>query len=225
MAGNEDRGGVAELIALTKKSRTPVICMCNDRQSPKIRSLANHCFDLRFQRPRADQIRAAMMSVCFKEKVKIAPDALTELIVGCNQDVRQVLHHLSLLKGRGDTEEKMTAEQAKSEAESSKKTSIKVVSLHLANSQKYLDLKFVLLFFAGPLRCRPQGLHRYRAEGEEPERQGRPLLPGLQSRAALQPGNVFECGTSGGEVSRVNFPPSRQFPTIPFPLLGATRMR
>lgn len=147
MAGNEDRGGVAELIALTKKSRTPVICMCNDRQSPKIRSLANHCFDLRFQRPRADQIRAAMMSVCFKEKVKIAPDALTELIVGCNQDVRQVLHHLSLLKGRGDAEEKMTAEQAKSEAESSKKTSIKVVSLHLANSQKYLDLKFVLFFF------------------------------------------------------------------------------
>ena len=89
MAGNEDRGGVAELILLIKKSRVPVVCMCNDRNHPKIRSLANHCFDLRFQRPRADQIRAAMMSVCFKEKVKIAPDALGELIVGCNQDVRQ----------------------------------------------------------------------------------------------------------------------------------------
>lgn len=50
MAGNEDRGGMAELIGLIKSSKIPVICMCNDRNSQKIRSLANHCFDLRFQR-------------------------------------------------------------------------------------------------------------------------------------------------------------------------------
>ena len=49
MAGNEDRGGVAELIQLLKTSKVPVIAMCNDRQHQKIRSLANHCFDLRFQ--------------------------------------------------------------------------------------------------------------------------------------------------------------------------------
>ena len=49
MAGNEDRGGVAELIQLLKMSKVPVIAMCNDRQHQKIRSLANYCFDLRFQ--------------------------------------------------------------------------------------------------------------------------------------------------------------------------------
>ena len=57
MAGNEDRGGMQELIQLIKKSHIPVICICNDRQSQKIRSLANHCFDLRFQRPRVEQIK------------------------------------------------------------------------------------------------------------------------------------------------------------------------
>ena len=31
MAGNEDRGGVAELIALIKTTRIPIICICNDR--------------------------------------------------------------------------------------------------------------------------------------------------------------------------------------------------
>ena len=31
MAGNEDRGGVAELISLIKKSSIPIICICNDR--------------------------------------------------------------------------------------------------------------------------------------------------------------------------------------------------
>ena len=57
MAGNEDRGGMAELLALIKNSKIPIICMCNDRNHPKIRSLSNHCFDLRFQRPRLEQIK------------------------------------------------------------------------------------------------------------------------------------------------------------------------
>ena len=57
MAGNEDRGGMQELIALIKNTRIPVICMCNDRSHPKVRSLANYCFDMRFQRPRLEQIK------------------------------------------------------------------------------------------------------------------------------------------------------------------------
>lgn len=66
-----------------------------------------------------------MMSVCFKEKIKIAPDALNELIVSCNQDVRQVLHHLSMIKVR-KSDTKYELDQAKKDSESSKKTSIKV---------------------------------------------------------------------------------------------------
>lgn len=45
-----DRGGMAELIQLIKKTRTPIICCCNDRSSPKVRNLANYCVDLRFRR-------------------------------------------------------------------------------------------------------------------------------------------------------------------------------
>jgi len=128
MAGNEDRGGVGELIQLMKGSRIPIVCMCNDRNHQKIRNLANHCFDLRFNKPRVEQIKAAMMSVCFKEKIKIAPDALTDLIVGCNQDIRQVLHQLSMLKAKsaGVESEKLTAADIKSETERSQKTSIKM---------------------------------------------------------------------------------------------------
>ena len=127
MAGNEDRGGMAELIQLIKHSKIPIICMCNDRNSTKIRNLANYCFDLRFQKPRAEQIKAAMMSICFKEKIKISPDALTQLIIGCNQDIRQVLHHLTMIKaGASEGDEKMDASTAKIEAERSQKTSIKM---------------------------------------------------------------------------------------------------
>lgn len=56
MGGNEDRGGVQELIAVIKKARVPIVCICNERQHVKIRSLANYCFDLRLRRPVKTQI-------------------------------------------------------------------------------------------------------------------------------------------------------------------------
>ena len=96
MAGNEDRGGILELINTIKHSRIPIICICNDRQHVKIRSLANHCFDLRFFKPRIEQVRAALMSVCFKEGIKAAPDVIDQIIVGCNYDIRQCLNNLSM---------------------------------------------------------------------------------------------------------------------------------
>lgn len=60
MAGNEDRGGIQELILLIKNTQTPIICMCNDRTHQKMRSLVNHCFDLRFIRPRVEQIKVKL---------------------------------------------------------------------------------------------------------------------------------------------------------------------
>lgn len=113
MAGNEDRGGVQELIALIKSTKIPIICICNDRSHPKMRSLVNHCFDLRFYRPQVKQIQAAMLSVACKEGLKIAPAAVQEIIVASNQDVRQALHNLSLwcAKTKG-----LTQEQAKADA-------------------------------------------------------------------------------------------------------------
>ncbi|XP_043220724.1 replication factor C subunit 1-like [Amphibalanus amphitrite] len=96
MAGNEDRGGVAAIIQLIRASRVPVVCMCNDRHHPKIRSLSQYCFDLRINKPRLEQIRGAMMSVMFKEKLKISKEQLDALITSTNQDIRQVLHLLSV---------------------------------------------------------------------------------------------------------------------------------
>ena len=48
-----DRGGVQELIRLIQKTLIPIICICNDRESPKVRTLAMKCYDLVFARPSA----------------------------------------------------------------------------------------------------------------------------------------------------------------------------
>lgn len=122
MAGNEDRGGIQELIGLIKESHVPIICMCNDRNHQKMRSLVNYCFDLRFNKPRVEQIKGAMMSVCFKEGLKLAPGALEEIIAGTGGDVRQTLNHLALHsagKALGTTS--LSAAQAKQEAQTARK--------------------------------------------------------------------------------------------------------
>ncbi|XP_059194050.1 replication factor C subunit 1 [Centropristis striata] len=118
MAGNEDRGGIQEMIGLIRNSKIPIICMCNDRNHQKIRSLANYCFDLRFQRPRVEQIKGAMMSLAYKEGIKIPAPALNEIILASNQDVRQVIHNLSMWSAKDKV---MTYDQCKSDAASARK--------------------------------------------------------------------------------------------------------
>ena len=51
-----DRGGITAIIQMIKNSKVPIICICNDRSSEKIRSLATHCYDVRFHKPAKPQI-------------------------------------------------------------------------------------------------------------------------------------------------------------------------
>lgn len=46
-----DRGGITAIIDMIKKTKVPIICICNDRQAQKIKSLAGHCHDIKFHKP------------------------------------------------------------------------------------------------------------------------------------------------------------------------------
>ena len=45
-----DRGGVQDLIESIKRSRVPIIAICNDKYHQKLRSLRNHCLELEYRR-------------------------------------------------------------------------------------------------------------------------------------------------------------------------------
>lgn len=51
-----------------------------------------------------------MMSLCFKENIKIKSEELNQLIESTNQDIRQVINHLALLganvEGKDETDNK-----------------------------------------------------------------------------------------------------------------------
>lgn len=97
MSGNADRAGMSELIQMIKKTKVPIVCICNDRQSMKVRSLANYCFDLRFQRPRVEQIKGCLLSIAAKENLKLPKDVYDKIIEASCQDIRLCINTLQMI--------------------------------------------------------------------------------------------------------------------------------
>ncbi|KDO22543.1 hypothetical protein SPRG_11725 [Saprolegnia parasitica CBS 223.65] len=91
-----DRGGMAELIAIIKKSKAPIVCICNDRQSPKVRSLANHALDLKFRRPTKTQIATRLLAIGAAQGMRIERNALEEAAERFGNDIRQLLNWMQM---------------------------------------------------------------------------------------------------------------------------------
>lgn len=94
IGGNEDRGGIAALIEIIKKTKTPIICIANDRQNAKLRSLANHCYDLKFSKPDKRQVGNRLMRICSNEGIQVEQNALEFLCESVGNDIRQCINFL-----------------------------------------------------------------------------------------------------------------------------------
>jgi replication factor C subunit 1 len=46
-----DRGGTTGIINMIKTSKSPIICICNDKQNQKLKSVINYCLDIKFHKP------------------------------------------------------------------------------------------------------------------------------------------------------------------------------
>lgn len=93
-----DRGGVGALAAACKKTTIPIILICNDRRLPKMKPFDNVTFDLQFKKPTVDQIRSRIMTICYREGLKIPINVINSLIEGSRADIRQVINMLSTAK-------------------------------------------------------------------------------------------------------------------------------
>ena len=109
--GGSDRGGMAELIKVIKNSKTPIICICNDRQSTKIRSLANSCYDLRVKRPTKTQIATRLISIAREEGLRVEPNAVEMLVEQTGNDIRQVVNALQMWRAQSNSMTYMDVKQ------------------------------------------------------------------------------------------------------------------
>lgn len=93
-----DRGGVGALAAVCKKTEVPMILICNDRRLPKMKPFDYVTFDLPFRRPTVDQIRSRIMTIAFREGLKMPAPVINALIEGSHADIRQVVNMISTAK-------------------------------------------------------------------------------------------------------------------------------
>ncbi|KVH97442.1 AAA+ ATPase domain-containing protein, partial [Cynara cardunculus var. scolymus] len=92
-----DRGGVADLISSIKISKIPIICICNDRYSQKLKSLVNYCLLLSFRKPTKQQMAKRLLQIANGEGLQVNEVALEELAERVNGDMRMALNQLQYM--------------------------------------------------------------------------------------------------------------------------------
>eukprot|EP00850_Spirogloea_muscicola_P018255 SM000165S02216 [mRNA] locus=s165:238181:243560:+ [translate_table: standard] len=65
-----DKGGVQELVQSIQTTKIPIICICNGKYSPKVKSLVNSCLELSFQKPIKGQVMQRLLQIARKEGVQ-----------------------------------------------------------------------------------------------------------------------------------------------------------
>jgi replication factor C subunit 1 len=95
--GGGDRGGISALIQVIKLSKTPIICICNDRDNRKLMSLINNCFEVKFSRPTVSQISSRIRQIANTEGLTIDDKAIELLINQSGNDIRQIIIQIQVM--------------------------------------------------------------------------------------------------------------------------------
>lgn len=90
-----DRGGLAEITKFLREGcGFPVLCLANERTSPKLKGLGSICLDLRFSRPTKTVIAKSLLPVLRKEGLNLTTTAVEELCEANGNDIRSILNSL-----------------------------------------------------------------------------------------------------------------------------------
>jgi replication factor C subunit 1 len=90
-----DRGGVGALAQIIASSSFPIICISNERGTPKLRPLAACCADIRFTRPNKATITKALMTrIVRSEKLTYSYDDVETLCERNGNDIRSLVNAL-----------------------------------------------------------------------------------------------------------------------------------
>jgi replication factor C subunit 1 len=60
-----------------------------------LKSLDKSAYELSFRRPQANEVRSRIMSIAFREGLKLQPNVVDQLVEGTHSDIRQILNLLS----------------------------------------------------------------------------------------------------------------------------------
>ena len=104
---SSDRGGLAEITRFLRGGIAfPLLCIANERTSPKLRGLAATCLDIRFSRPTKTTIAKALMGIVKHEGLEVSHGELETLCEQSGNDIRSIVNSLQFAaKGKGGKDE------------------------------------------------------------------------------------------------------------------------
>jgi replication factor C subunit 1 len=112
-----DRGGLAELNKLIKTSEVPIVCICNDAGSPKMRTLKGNCLYLLFEPLTPNQVRPRLFAIAKAEGMSMDYQTADALCAQAGGDMRQILN-LMQMWSNGTATDRITGSGTKNEQRS-----------------------------------------------------------------------------------------------------------
>ncbi|CAI5756463.1 unnamed protein product [Candida verbasci] len=89
-----DHGGAGALSAFCKITEMPMILICNDKSLPKMRTFDRVTYDLPFRRPQENEVKSRLMTIAFREGIKLDPTYIGQLVQATSNDIRQMINLL-----------------------------------------------------------------------------------------------------------------------------------
>ncbi|CDH56922.1 replication factor c subunit 1 [Lichtheimia corymbifera JMRC:FSU:9682] len=206
-----DRGGSAELAALIRKTKVPVICICNDPRSDKVKPLLNVCFEAKYKRTPAAQLRSRLMTITYREGLRVEPNAIDQLVESSHNDLRQIINMLSTYKLSQDH---LNYDQAKELGKSNEKYVIRNVfdiamdlltagRWHALTLPQKTDLYFHdyslshLMMFENYLRVNPEKARILNKSGSPKEEQANAMRMAAKAADAMAEGDLVDSKIHG----------------------------
>jgi len=113
-----DRGGVGQLASYCRTTQVPMILICNDKSLPKMRPFDRVTIDLPFRRPSAKEMKSRLMTIALREKIKLDPNIIDQLVQATSNDIRQIINLLSTVS---KTQKNIDSENSKDISQAWKK--------------------------------------------------------------------------------------------------------
>ncbi|WPK26159.1 hypothetical protein PUMCH_003507 [Australozyma saopauloensis] len=113
-----DHGGAGALSAFCRITKMPMILICNDKSLQKMRTFDTVTYQLPFRRPTEVEMRARLLTIAHREKLKLEPAVIGQLVQATGNDIRQIINLMSTVS---KTQKVIGHENSKAIAESWKK--------------------------------------------------------------------------------------------------------
>lgn len=117
LSGTEDKGGARALSEMIRNTVNPIILICNDLYSPKLRYLRRMAKPIQFGKPRKDAVAAVLRDISRKEDVQPDFIALNLMAERADGDLRSAINDLEAvsMKGKVSREDVRVPEKRKAE--------------------------------------------------------------------------------------------------------------